>query len=385
MLNNSQSNSQSFNDSELSKGFHLLTDSSDTITVNTAPVAPDKAHLYPRLVGSNWTSYLSQSKIILGRSGTLPRTTRQKQLQVDIDFGSSKAISRKHCEIRYSVRRDRWELHVYGRNGIKLNQVAKKPRDKPNVLKTGALIEICNTRCVFILPDNYIKPSINEECVDVNTPSEVEELGFDVDLEAAMIQAFNNHNELGTAEILQQVQKDYIKSVEKDHVLQILVLSPKFRLVSNPISTSSKESDSAKWVLIPKATEHDEPSDISVSTPTNEKRKGLLSSLDSTDNMSISTPIAHDTMEFSVRSYSQCDAMSISNSTHDLNAEQLQQPNNNELPSTLTSNTSFSKYFNMDEGWSFSMPDISSSPLNEEQKEPLQPEPSPSSPVPFQS
>lgn len=183
--------------------------------MNTAPVAPDKAHLYPRLVGSNWTSYLSQPKTILGRSGTLPRTTRQKQLQVDIDFGSSKAISRKHCEIRYSVRRDRWELHVYGRNGIKLNQVAKKPRDKPNVLKTGALIEIYNTRCVFILPDNYIKPSINEKCVDVNTPNEIEESSFDMDLEAAMIQAFNNHNDLGTTEILQQVQKNYNKSVEK--------------------------------------------------------------------------------------------------------------------------------------------------------------------------
>lgn len=148
---------------------------------------------------------------------------------------------------------------------------------------------------------------------------------------------------------------------------------------------SSKESDSAKWVLVLKATEHDEPSDVSVSTPTNEKRKSLLSSLDSADNMSISTPIAHDTMDFSVGSYSQCDAMSISNSTHDLNTEQSQQPDNNELPSTLTSNTSFSKYFNMDEGWSFSMPDVSPSPLNEEPKEPVQPESTPSSPVPFQS
>ncbi|KAG2236457.1 hypothetical protein INT48_003248, partial [Thamnidium elegans] len=364
-----------FNDAELSNGFHLLTDSSDTIIVNTPSVPANTAHLYPRLAGSNWTSYLSQSKVIIGRSGTTPRSTRQKQPipQVDIDFGSSKAISRKHCEVRYSVRRDRWELHVYGRNGIKLNQVPKKPRDKPSVLKTGALIEICNTRCVFILPDNYIKPTINEDCVEASTPNEVEDQGFDLDLEDTIVKVFDNRPYLNTTEILLQVKKTYTKPVEKDHILHLLVLSPQFRLVPTSISMSLKESDSAKWMLIPKVNEHNNKSDMSISSPMETSKCPLLS-LDSTDNMSISTPI-HESMPFSVRSPSQGEAMSISTSANDLNADS----NNRKIPSTPTASASFSRFFDTDEGWSISMTDAS---FNKEAEEIHQNE---SEPVPFHS
>ncbi|KAI9269593.1 hypothetical protein EDC94DRAFT_599338 [Helicostylum pulchrum] len=375
MLNNSQSNSQSFNDSELSNGFHLLTDSSDTIIVNTPSVPENTAHLYPRLAGSNWTSYLSHSKVIIGRSGTTPRVTRQNQPipQVDIDFGSSKAISRKHCEVRYSVRRDRWELHVYGRNGIKLNQVPKKPRDKPSVLKTGALIEICNTRCVFILPDNYIKPTVNEECVEASTPNEIEDQGFDLDLEDTVVKLFDNHPYLNTTEILLQVKKTYKKPVEKDHILHLLVLSPQFRLVPTSISMSLKESDSAKWMLVPKVNEHDSKSDMSISSPM-ETSKRPLSRLDSTDYMSISTPV-HENTSFSVRSHSQGEAMSISTSANDLNADN----NNREITSMPTASASFSKFFDTDEGWSISMPNAS---FNNEAEEIHQNE---SEPIPFHS
>ncbi|GAA5807509.1 hypothetical protein MFLAVUS_000872 [Mucor flavus] len=372
MLNNSQSNSQSFNDSELSNGFHLLTDSSDTIIVNTPSVPENTAHLYPRLAGSNWTSYLSQSKIIIGRSGTTPRVTRQNQPipQVDIDFGSSKAISRKHCEVRYSVRRDRWELHVYGRNGIKLNQVPKKPRDKPSVLKTGALIEICDTRCVFILPDNYIKPTVNEDCVEASTPIEVEDQGFDLDLEDTVVKVFDNHPYLNTTEILLQVKKTYKNSVEKDHILHLLVLSPQFRLVPTSISMSLKESDSAKWMLVPKVNEHNNKSNMSISSPMEISTRSLLR-LDSTDNMSISTPV-HENISFSVTNHSQDEAMSISTSANDLNANN----NTREITSMPTVNASFSMFFDTDEGWSISMPDASFSNEAEEihQNEP-EPEP----------
>jgi hypothetical protein len=141
-----------FNDSELSRGFHLLTESSHTVKVNIPSVPPHEAHLYPRLAGSNWTCYLCQPCVVLGRSRTVTPQKRSRKNMVHVDLGDSKAISRRHCEIRFSPRRDRWELYVYGRNGVKINHVVKKPKDRPAVLKPSALIEIDKTKFVFILP-----------------------------------------------------------------------------------------------------------------------------------------------------------------------------------------------------------------------------------------
>lgn len=187
-------------------------------------------HLYPRLAGSDWTCYISQLSVILGRSGTVVTTpnTRQKQNQpkqqatqpqVDVDFGSSKAVSRKHCEVKFSYKRDRWELYVFGRNGIKINHIVKKPRDRPTVLKTGALIEIDNTSFVFILPDNYIKPIEGgiQDWEETNTPNsnDVEDIALDHELEVAMIDIMEKCSCMDTKEIMEELKKTYAKPVEK--------------------------------------------------------------------------------------------------------------------------------------------------------------------------
>ncbi|KAI8974111.1 hypothetical protein BDB01DRAFT_900028 [Pilobolus umbonatus] len=119
----------------------------DSVTVFTRPVPPSQAHLYPRLAGSNWTCYINQPSISMGRD------------RVDIVFGQSKVISRKHVEIRYSSSRDRFELYVYSRNGIRVDHKMRRSTDRPVVLKNGALLEIKDIKFVFILPENYIRPS----------------------------------------------------------------------------------------------------------------------------------------------------------------------------------------------------------------------------------
>ncbi|KAI8075955.1 uncharacterized protein B0P05DRAFT_572667 [Gilbertella persicaria] len=242
----SQPNNQSFNDSELSNGFHLLTESSDTVKVNTPSVPLGEAHLYPRLAGSNWTSYLSQPNIVLGRSVSQP-TSKRKGKDVDVDFGSSKAISRRHCEIRFSTRRDRWELYVYSRNGVKINHLIKKPRDKPAVLKTGDLIEINNTSFVFILPTSFIKPRYPSQVImsEGNTDSNV-----DQELETAVVQLLEKNNCLNTVDIVDQLKSTTNKTLNKDAILQLLVMSNKFHLAPNSVSMTSKESDAAKWMLM---------------------------------------------------------------------------------------------------------------------------------------
>lgn len=340
---------------------------------------------------------------------TAVRATRQNpappQPQVDLDFGSSKAISRKHCEIRFSVSRDRWELYVHSRNGIKLNHIMKKPRDKPNVLKTGALIEICNTSFIFFLPNNYIKPTEQgaKDCSGADTPeNEADDSSLDHELEIALIQIFENHSCLDTTEILEKIKHSYTKPVEKvkqydnhlnfsqltfyyqENILHLLVLSPRFQLAPNSISMSSKDSDSVKWVLIPLTTNlidnnidmnlagfGDDDMSINAPTPTNintpttaintpilEKDKNQILSLDSADDMSIISASANgnDSNPFSVRSHSNHDDMSISTSANGL-FPYVNSPNDLEIVPAV--NISLSRFFDGEEGWSVFMPDVS--------------------------
>ncbi|KAI8365654.1 hypothetical protein EDC96DRAFT_575237 [Choanephora cucurbitarum] len=291
-----QLHSQSFNDDELSNGFHLLTESSDTVKVNTPPVPAGDIHLYPRLAGSNWTSYLSIPCIVLGRStATHPPASKRRQATVDVDFGSSKAISRRHCEIRFSMRRDRWEIYVYGRNGIRINHAVKKPRDKPAVLKTGDLIEINQTSFVFILPNSFIKPrypsQIESGESEVNTPHDGDS-NVDHKLEADVMQLLEQHVCLNTMEIVDKLKSSLgHKDVNRDAILQLLVLSSKFHLAPTSVAMTSKESDVAKWVLMPSSSKpdlskelplptiHESPEDKTKATTEEERKNASLRKL----------------------------------------------------------------------------------------------------------
>ncbi|OBZ87899.1 Fork head 1 [Choanephora cucurbitarum] len=260
-----------FNDDELSNGFHLLTESSDTVKVNTPPVPASDIHLYPRLAGSNWTSYLSIPCIVLGRSTTVnPSASKRRQATVDVDFGSSKAISRRHCEIRFSMRRDRWEIYVYGRNGIRINHAVKKPHDKPAVLKTGDLIEINQTSFVFILPNSFIKPrypsQIESGESEVNTPHDGDS-NVDHKLEADVMQLLEQNVCLNTMEIVDKLKSSLgHKDANRDSILQLLVLSSKFHLAPTSVAMTSKESDAAKWVLMPSSSKPDLSKDLPLPT-----------------------------------------------------------------------------------------------------------------------
>lgn len=176
---------------------------------------------------------MTRSSVIIGRSGANGKTCP------DIDFGNAtKAVSRKHCEIRYSHRRERWELIVFSRNGVIVNRLMKKPKDRPVVLQTGALIEINHTRFVFILPNQALKPmDENTHSTQESSPSvkavtpaadELSEEGatpdaaddtvvvLDQELESAVIQLFEKYKSLSTKEILKELESVYTKKpIEK--------------------------------------------------------------------------------------------------------------------------------------------------------------------------
>ncbi|KAI8982489.1 hypothetical protein BDF20DRAFT_807522, partial [Mycotypha africana] len=246
-----------FNNSEISNGLHLLTETSNKVEVNTPTIPPESAHLYPRLAGSDWTSYLSIPIVIVGRS-----EKRQKCNVVHIDFPDCKAISRRHCEFRFSNRRDCWELYVHGRNGIKVNHVPKRPGDKPIILKTGTLIEISNTRFVFIIPNSFIRPSrrvlIDNEQNRLGQNRNYITVDVHKGLETAIEKLFEDNrkiNRMSTLDIMNKITSDeshYVdkEAVSKEGVLYVLVHSPKFRLSPDSVSISSAQSDNVEWMLV---------------------------------------------------------------------------------------------------------------------------------------
>lgn len=130
---------------------------------------------YAKISGRTWTYYVKTLKIVIGRStdslhghshshtpsmedsiegvsGMGGNSTNSES--VDIDLGPSKVVSRRHAVIQYNLDARRWELFVYGRNGIKVDGVRLNlPYGAPYVLGSGNILDIGGTQMMFILPD----------------------------------------------------------------------------------------------------------------------------------------------------------------------------------------------------------------------------------------
>lgn len=130
---------------------------------------------YAKIAGRTWTFYVKALKIVIGRStdsshghshshtssmedsiegigGSGGNNTTSDS--VDIDLGPSKVVSRRHAVIQYNLDARRWELFIYGRNGIKVDGVRLNlPYGAPYVLGSGNILDIGGTQMMFILPD----------------------------------------------------------------------------------------------------------------------------------------------------------------------------------------------------------------------------------------
>ena len=120
---------------------------------------------YAKLAGSNWTYYVKDLKVNIGRPpdprpttvGTDATSPAQPPVRdaptVDIDLGPSKMVSRQHATIEYDIERTRtWQLLVTGRNGMRLdNDMIKKGTRK--MLHSGQVLEIGGVQMMFVLPD----------------------------------------------------------------------------------------------------------------------------------------------------------------------------------------------------------------------------------------
>ncbi|VEU20357.1 DEKNAAC101147 [Brettanomyces naardenensis] len=120
----------------------------------------NEVQAYAKIAGRNWTFYVKALKISIGRNTesrpavVASGTSSSSSDQVDIDLGPSKVVSRRHALIQYNLEQRRWELFVYGRNGVKVDGVRLElPYGAPYVLGSGNILDIGGTQMMFILPD----------------------------------------------------------------------------------------------------------------------------------------------------------------------------------------------------------------------------------------
>ncbi|MCJ1274373.1 transcription factor [Puttea exsequens] len=123
----------------------------------------ERIDAFAKLSGREWTYYVQQAEIILGRlPAPFPNDTKTGSADpsedVDIDLGPNKLISRGHAMLKYDEEDEYWYIHVHGRNGITVDNVRINPPGK-KLLKSGTILAIGGTEILFTLPKT--KPEVD--------------------------------------------------------------------------------------------------------------------------------------------------------------------------------------------------------------------------------
>jgi pSer/pThr/pTyr-binding forkhead associated (FHA) protein len=134
---------------------------------------------YAKLAGKDWTFYVKQLRNNIGRppegsnpppgqraspqlnGGALPDASAEEN-RIHIDLGPSKMVSRLHAEIYFDPESERWNIHVNGRNGIRINNDALR-RGQKHKLVSGEIIEIGGVEMMFVLPEENGSLKIKHE------------------------------------------------------------------------------------------------------------------------------------------------------------------------------------------------------------------------------
>ncbi|CCF60157.1 hypothetical protein KAFR_0J00890 [Kazachstania africana CBS 2517] len=166
---------------------------------------------YAKIAGKDWTYYVKDLEIIIGRNTDNPLKITQdannndESLNVDIDLGPAKVVSRRHAMIRFNMQVGAWELVVLGRNGAKVN--FERVNTGPGIrLTSGTILDIGGTQMVFILPDQ--EPVISPSCMEHLVPQLLPLVG----------PTGNSSNPLIT-EIIQN--SNYFKSLQQQERYQV--------------------------------------------------------------------------------------------------------------------------------------------------------------------
>ncbi|KAL2315619.1 Fork head transcription factor Fkh2 [Schizosaccharomyces pombe] len=121
---------------------------------------------YAKFAGSTWTYYVKKIRIILGREPANPSPKgKNEDLEViDMNFGPSKVVSRKHAVVEYDLDDQTWNCSVYGRNGIKVDGKLFKNGETVK-LTSGSILEVAGLQMMFVLPNAAEQKQTDENTI----------------------------------------------------------------------------------------------------------------------------------------------------------------------------------------------------------------------------
>lgn len=117
---------------------------------------------YAKLAAKGWTFYVKNLNNVIGRppeglasgaqtqNNTLPGESAGQD-GVHIDLGPNKMVSRLHAEIYFDSDSERWNIHVQGRNGIRIDDIGLRKGTREPLI-SGQVIEIGGVEMMFVLP-----------------------------------------------------------------------------------------------------------------------------------------------------------------------------------------------------------------------------------------
>ncbi|KAI8074163.1 hypothetical protein BC940DRAFT_290198 [Gongronella butleri] len=242
---------------EREMGLHLLSLPESPVHVRSAPVPEEKRHLYPKLVASNWICYITTDSVILGRASVDPKAKDK----VGVDFHSDMRISRRHAAIKHNKRKNHWELHVYGRNGVKVNHTFHKATSRV-VLSTMSYLNIGDNECIFVLPESTGKPekmpSVHAGSVastSTNVISRTEAQQPNQQLLDAILHVFQAKRVayLPTRAILDSIleanrDQSNQEQFTMDAVLRALVMDEMYRVTPTSMNMKPSQAGDVQWL-----------------------------------------------------------------------------------------------------------------------------------------
>ena len=121
---------------------------------------------YAKVAGRDWTYYVNEMTINIGRPpdgpsrqsmelGSLSSPAQQAEdaMNVQIDLGPSKLVSRLHAELFFDQKDGKWHVLVNGRNGVRINETTLR-RGQRLQLTSGDVIEIAGTEMMFVTAEH---------------------------------------------------------------------------------------------------------------------------------------------------------------------------------------------------------------------------------------
>nr|KAK5441339.1 transcription factor [Exophiala xenobiotica] len=133
--------------------------------------SPHKVSAYAKIAGRDWTYFVREQAVNLGRppderpttvngASSPPIADLKDVLPVHIDLGPSKIVSRHHASVYYDadypVDEGGWHVRVNGRNGVRVNNALVKKGLRKQI-KSGDILEIAGTQMMFVTPGDRVQ------------------------------------------------------------------------------------------------------------------------------------------------------------------------------------------------------------------------------------